>query len=66
VLYQHPAYHHGNLAIRQKAEAVALPDGRVLTVDVLREGQLHASFERTAQARRWVHKLGLVAPIISS
>ncbi len=63
VLYQHPAYHHGNLEIRPKVQPVTLPDGRVLTVDVLRDGELHAAFENTAQARRWAQKLGVVAPI---
>ena len=43
--------------------ALELPDGRVLTVDVLQDGAVHASFENMAQARRWVQKLGLVAPI---
>ena len=38
-------------------------DGRVLTVDVLRDGELHAAFESMAQARRWVQKMGVVAPI---
>jgi hypothetical protein len=63
VLYQHPAYHFGTLAIRPKAEPVTLPDGRTLNIDVLRDGQLHAAFESIEKARRWVHKLGLVAPI---
>jgi len=63
VLYQHPKYHHGNLEIRPKAEPVTLPDGRVLTVDVLRDGELHAAFENVEKARRWVHKLGVTAPI---
>jgi hypothetical protein len=63
VLYQHPTYHHGNLEIHRKARPVELPDGRVLSVDVLRDGQLHASFEDLGQARRWVHKLGVTAPI---
>lgn len=63
VLWQHPQYHHGVLEIRRKAEPVELPDGRLLTVDVLRDGELHASFEGMAQARRWVQKLGLIAPI---
>jgi len=62
VLYQHPQYHHGQLAIRRKPEPLT-PDSRVLTVDVLRDGQLHASFENFEKARRWVHKLGVTAPI---
>lgn len=37
--------------------------GRLLKVDVFRDGQIHASFESTEKARRWVHKLGVVAPI---
>ena len=63
VLYRHPDYHHGTLEIRQKTEPVTLPDGRTLTVDVLRDGELHASFESVEKARRWVHKLGVAAPI---
>jgi hypothetical protein len=63
VLYQHPAYHFGALAIRPKAEPVTLPDGRTLNIDVLRDGQLHAAFESVEKARRWVHKLGVIAPI---
>lgn len=63
ILWQHPSYHHGTLEIRQKAEPVTLPDGRTLTVDVLCDGELHASFEDMQKARRWVHKLGLIAPI---
>lgn len=63
VLYQHPAYHFGNLAIRPKVEPVTLPDGRRLNIDVVRDGELHASFESVEKARRWVHKLGVVAPI---
>ena len=63
MLWQHPHYHHGVLEIRQKTHPVELPDGRVLTVDILRGGQVHAAFEDMAQARRWVHKMGVVAPI---
>ncbi len=63
VLYQHPKYHHGKLEIRQKAEPVTLPDGRMLTVDVLRDEELHAAFENIEKARRWLRKLGIVAPI---
>lgn len=63
VLYQHPAYHFGTLAIRPKAEPVTIPDGRVLTIDVVQDGKVHAAFESVEKARRWVHKLGVVAPI---
>lgn len=63
VIYQHPNYHHGMMEIRRKAKPMKLPDGRVLTVDVLRDGQVHASFENMSKAIRWVHKLGVVAPI---
>lgn len=63
ILYQHPSYHFGNLAIRPKAEPVTLPDGRTLKIDVLRDGELHAAFESMDKARHWVHKLGVVAPI---
>lgn len=63
ILYQHPAYHFGTLAIRSKVEPVTLPDGRMLTIDVVLDGKVHASFENMEKARRWVHKLGVVAPI---
>jgi hypothetical protein len=63
VLWTHPSYHHGTLEIRQKTEPVTLRDGRTLTVDVLRDGELHASFESIDKARRWVNKLGVAAPI---
>ena len=63
VLYQHPGYHHGQFHIRQKAEPVTLLDGRRLNVDVLRDGEIHASFEGMDKARRWLHKLGVTAPI---
>ena len=63
VLYQHPAFHFGEMQIRFKAEPLASPEGRVLTVDVLRAGELHAAFENMSQARRWVQKMGVVAPI---
>lgn len=63
ILWQHPRYHHGTLEIRQKTEPVTLPDGRTLTVDILRDGELHASFESVAQARRYINKLGVAAPI---
>ena len=65
ILYQHPNYHFGNLAICPKAEPVTLPDGRTLKIDVIRDGQLHAAFESVEKARRWVHKLGVVAPILA-
>ena len=63
VLWQHPAYHFGIMQIRLKTDPVTVPEGRVLTVDVLRDGELHAAFEDMAQARRWVQKMGVVAPI---
>ena len=63
VLWQHPAYHFGSMEIRPKAVPVTLLDGRVLTVDVLRGGEVHAAFESVAHAHRWVRKLGVVAPI---
>lgn len=63
VLYQHPKYHHGSLEIRRKAKPIRLDDGRVLTVDVLRDGEVHAAFENMTQARRWANKLGVFAPI---
>jgi hypothetical protein len=61
VLWQHPAYHFGSIEIRAKAAPVMLPDERVLTVEVLRDGGLHAAFENMSQARRWVQRMG-VAP----
>lgn len=64
VLYQHPTYHFGKLELRQKVEPVELSDGRILTVDVVRDGKPHASFKTIAQAVRWVNKLGVIAPIV--
>ena len=63
ILWEHPSYHHGDLEIRKKDEPLELSDGRVLAVDVLQDGEIHASFETIAKARRWVRKLGVVAPI---
>jgi len=63
VLYQHPNYHFGTMEIRQKVEPVSLPDGRVLTVEVLRDGEVHAAFESVEKARRWVMRMGVVAPL---
>ena len=63
ILWQHAAYHFGTVEIHSKVEPLELPDGRVLAVDVVRDGELHAAFENMAQARRWVQKMGVVAPI---
>ena len=63
VLYQHPTYHHGPLEIREITEPLALSDGRILTIDVLRDGEVHAAFENVAQARRWAKKLGVTSLI---
>lgn len=65
VLYQNPKYHHGQLEIRRKTTAVELFDGPALTVDVFRDGEVHASFENHEKARLWVRRLGLVAPIVA-
>ena len=63
VLWQHLGYHHGDLEIQQRSEPVTTPDGRILAVTVIRDGQDHAAFESVEQARRWAVKLGVVAPI---
>ena len=65
VLWSHPRYHHGTLEIRQKTEPVTLRDGRVLTVDVLRDGEVHAAFENVTKARRYINKLGVRAEIVA-
>lgn len=62
-LWQHEKYSHGLLEIRRKAVPVVLPDNRVLTVDVLRDGEWHAAFESMEKARHWVNRLGVQAPI---
>ena len=54
---------NGLVAIRQKTEPAVLMDGRTLNVDVLRDGEIYASFEDMGKARRWLHKLGVTAPI---
>ena len=64
--YQHPKYHFGTMQIRRKSDPLQLADGRVLTVDVLRNGTIHAAFENMDKARRWVHKLGVIAPIMAA
>lgn len=63
ILYQHPDYHHGHLELRNKSEPLVLEDGRILTVDVLRDGKIHASFETMNKARRFISKLGVRAAI---
>jgi hypothetical protein len=65
VLWSHPRYHHGRLEIRQKTEPVKLRDGRMLTVDVLREGEVQAAFENVTKARRYIGKLGVRAEIVT-
>lgn len=63
VIYQHSNYHFGTVTIRRNNEAVTFPDGRQLTVNVLRDGQIHASFESIEKAIRWTHRLGLLATV---
>jgi len=64
VLYQHPDYHFGTLSIQLKEQAVELPDGWLLSVDVIHNGSVHASFESIEKACRWMDKLGVAAPIL--
>jgi hypothetical protein len=64
VLYQHPKYHTGTLETRFKAAKTTLSDGRILSVEVIRDGQVHAAFENPSQARRYLQKLGVVAPLV--
>lgn len=65
VLYQHQAYHHGNIEVRPKAQPLALEDGRWLRVDVLRDNQIQAAFETVAKAMRYVQRLGLVTTSVA-
>ena len=65
VLYRHPDYHHGTLEIRQKTEPVTLPDGRILRVEVVQDGDEQAAFENVAKARRYIQKLGVRAEIVA-
>ncbi len=65
VLWQHPQYHFGTMELRRKVEPVE-SNGRLLTVDVFRDGELHASFVDMKSARHWLRKLGVVAPIAAS
>ena len=65
ILYQHPKYDHGRLEIRPKAEPISLPDGRVLKVEVFRDGKEQSAFESIAQARRYIQKLGVRAEIVA-
>ena len=64
VLWQHPQYDHGKIEIRSKPEPVIGPGSRLLTVDVLRDGQVQAAFENLAGARRYLRMLGLQAEIV--
>jgi hypothetical protein len=63
VLFQHPRYHHGRIEIRKKLKPLTLLDGRILTVDVLRDNQIQAAFENVTKARRYIKKLGICAEI---
>jgi hypothetical protein len=63
VLYQHDKYHHGSFELRIKAEPVVTADGRVLTVDIFRDSNIHASFTDMESARRWIRKVGVTAPM---
>ena len=65
VLWQHPDYHHGTLEIRQKTEPVTLPDGRILRVEVVQDGDEQAAFENVAKTRRYIQKLGVRAEIVA-
>lgn len=65
VLWQHPQYHHGLIQIRAKDKPLVLEDGRILRVDVLRDGQLQAAFENVSKARRYIRKLGVQAKIVA-
>jgi len=47
-----------------KQQAVELPDGRLLSVDVIHNGTVHASFESIEKACRWMDKLGVTGPIL--
>lgn len=64
-LYQHPRYSHGKIEVCRKPFAVELPDGRKLTVDVFRDGEVQASFENMEKARRYLRKLGLQGEIVN-
>lgn len=65
VLWQHEKYNHGIIQIRPKAEPLVLEDGRILRVDVLRDGELQAAFEDVTKARRYIHRLGVQAEIVA-
>lgn len=58
VLWQHPTYCHDAIYIRP-CEPVVEPEGRVLMVQIDREGQMHQQFENITLARRYCNKLGL-------
>ena len=63
VLWQHPNYHHGKITIHLKP----IPEewwGRVLTVEVRRDGEQRGSFADMASAWRYVTKLGLKAELV--
>lgn len=58
VLWQHPSYHHGVIVIRP-TDPLTLPNGRVLTAMVERDGDEQARFFNIEGARRYCKKLGL-------
>lgn len=60
VLYKHPNYHSGDITIHQKETPVELGDGRKLTIEVRRDGEVQAAFETLEQAQRYCKKLGIL------
>lgn len=66
VFYQHPQYHYGKITLELKKQPTQMANGRTLTVDVRRDGEVHASFPTMEAARRWVRKLGLKGEIVQA
>jgi len=64
VVWEHPQYHHGRIQIRHKAESLVV-GARTLQVDVLLDGQVQAAFEDMTKARKYIHKLGVQAEVVT-
>ena len=58
-LYRHPKYSTGRVTLQVVRSKV--PNGPLLTVAVLIDGENHAQFEKEKQARYWIAKMGLEA-----
>ena len=56
VVYSHPQYHTGKIVVKMKPEPIDVEYLGRLTVDVFRDGSLHASFRTMEDAMKWAKK----------